>query len=368
MNSLAQRTLCTRSGADPKSAAAAPRAGLMALFPERWATNSAEQSLNGRLKPQARLKKRPAGLVVLLLGLLAFFTGCGSTQSRALTEQLLISDAVDRAIQQIDFSDLADQRVYLDDQYLVPIQGPGFVNAHYVESCIRQHLVASGCLLQDVKENADIVVEARMGAMGADAHEVVYGIPQNNALSAAATVFANAPSVPTIPEISAGKTSIGFGAAKIAVFAYVQQTREPLWQSGVVVGKSHSRDVWMLGAGPIQSGTIYSSTRFAGQRLAWLNLNRRTPEPKLSPTPYLAEAHFNRYSDVRMAQTDSASETTGDSESGPQAQTASAIAVPEAPSSPPSQPRIVEGPLPPNGPPPIPPSNGFDPPSPPQFR
>lgn len=298
------------------------------------------------------------------------FTGCGSTQSRALTEQLLVSDAVDRAIQQIDFSDLADHKVYLDDQFLIPIKGPGFVNAEYVESSIRQHLVASGCFLQDKKEDADIVVEARLGAMGADAHEVVYGIPQNNALSSAASVFANAP-VPTIPEISAGKMSIGFGAAKVAVFAYVQETREPLWQSGVMIGKSHSRDVWMLGAGPIQSGTIYSSTRFAGQRLAWLNLNRRQPEPKLSPIPYMAEAHFNTMSDIRMAREDGAEGASGD---GPAAETAQAIPVPPTqPAATLQGPQIVEGPLPPNvpspdGPPPTPPSQGFNPNLPPEFR
>ena len=44
-----------------------------------------------------------AGAILLSLAL----TGCGSTKSRTATEQLLMSDAVDRAIAQIDFSELA---------------------------------------------------------------------------------------------------------------------------------------------------------------------------------------------------------------------------------------------------------------------
>jgi len=237
----------------------------------------------------ARLRLALGALVLMSLGSLV---GCGTTQSKALTEQLLVSDAVDRAIQQIDFSDLSEEQVYLDNQFLKPILGPAFVNAHYVESSLRQHLVASGARLQDTKETADIIVEARLGAMGSDGHEVVYGIPQNNTISNAASMLPNTPQLPTMPEISVGKTSIGYGAAKVAIFAYERVSREPLWQSGVLIGRSNSRDVWVLGAGPVQSGSIYASTRFAGQRLAWLPFIHRPPGPKLSPVPYMAEMHF----------------------------------------------------------------------------
>ena len=48
----------------------------------------------------------------------ALACGCGTTKwsdsPRTATEQLLISDAVDRAISEIDFSALADKDVYLD--------------------------------------------------------------------------------------------------------------------------------------------------------------------------------------------------------------------------------------------------------------
>jgi len=50
----------------------------------------------------------------LVLAFSVVLAGCGTTKSRSATEQLLISDAVDRAIAIIDFSPLADKTVFLD--------------------------------------------------------------------------------------------------------------------------------------------------------------------------------------------------------------------------------------------------------------
>lgn len=241
------------------------------------------------------MDKPRCGWLVSLLGLALLSLGCGTTQSKNVTEQLLVSDAVDRAVQQLDFSDLTGRTVYLDDTYLQPVVNPNtFVNANYVKSSLRQHLVASQCFLQEKSEDAEIIVEPRLGAMGSDAHEVVYGIPANNTISNAANLLPNSPGLPALPEIAAGKTSMGFGAAKLAVFAYERESRDPIWQSGMLIGRSNSKDVWILGAGPIQSGTIYSSARFAGQRLAWIPGMRPNNRTRLSPVPYMAELSFSK--------------------------------------------------------------------------
>jgi hypothetical protein len=63
------------------------------------------------------------------------------------------------------------------------------------------------------------------------------------------------------------KRDVKSAAAKIAVFAYDRETREPLWQSGVAQAGSNARDTWILGIGPIQYGSIYRGTRFAGKRI-----------------------------------------------------------------------------------------------------
>ena len=69
-------------------------------------------------------------------------------------------------------------------------------------------------------------------------------------------------------------------AAKVSVFAYDRETREPLWQSGIAQAGSSARDTWILGVGPIQYGTIYNGTRFAGKRFK--NFGANTDDSRLA--------------------------------------------------------------------------------------
>jgi hypothetical protein len=203
----------------------------------------------------------------MALAALVLLAGCGTTKSRSATEQLLMSDAVDRTIANIEFDELAGQKVYFDATYIQSVKGIGFVNADYVVSAIRQQMVSYGCLLQDKPEEADFVVEGRVGALGNDGHEIVYGVPASTGVTDAASLLPNTPTIPMIPEISIAKKQDYLGATKIALFAYHRETREPVWQSGVAVKTSNAKDVWFFGAGPFTEGTIYEGPRFAGMRL-----------------------------------------------------------------------------------------------------
>ncbi|MGY8746757.1 MAG: DUF6655 family protein [Pirellulales bacterium] len=205
------------------------------------------------------------GLWALPLCLVAL-VGCGTTTTRTATEQLLMSDAVDQAISQINFQSLRGQKVFLDTLYLHSVKGVGFVNSEYIISSLRQQLTASSCLIQDTRESADIIVEPRVGALGTDGHEVVYGIPQAGSLTSAASMFSNSP-LPVLPELSLGKSNAQSGIAKVIVFAYDRESRLPIWQSGIAKAESTSSNTWYLGAGPFQKGTIYEGMRFAGQKL-----------------------------------------------------------------------------------------------------
>jgi len=214
----------------------------------------------------------PRGIVwlcALLLGTLAgSLTGCGTMKSNAATEQMLNSDAVDAAVAKIDFTPLKGQLVYLDTQYMVNHKGVGFVTAEYVISSLRQQMMAAGLLLQTKMEDADYVVEGRIGTLGIDSHEVVYGIPANNlnAAASAAATLSGVPAAPSIPEMSVGRRNAQAGAAKIGVFAYHKESREAIWQSGISVAKATSRDMWIFGVGPFQRGSIHhGKTKFAGE-------------------------------------------------------------------------------------------------------
>lgn len=192
--------------------------------------------------------------------------GCGTTTNRVGTEQLLISNAIDEAVAQIDFAHLAGNKVFLDTTYLKTDRGSGLVNTNYVISSLRQQLTAADCQIHDSIEDADIVVEPRIGAMGTDGHKVTYGIPKTGGLSAAASAFSGSP-VSAIPEISFAQSDALSGIAKVVVFAYNSATREPVWQSGTAKAESNSTSTWVLGAGPFQKGSVYDTTRFAGRAI-----------------------------------------------------------------------------------------------------
>jgi hypothetical protein len=189
-------------------------------------------------------------------------TGCGSTRTsntmRTATEQMLISDAIDRTVDSIDFTPLANQAVYFDDSRLTDVVDKG-----YLVSSLRQHLLASGCVLKEKREDATFVVEPRAGAVGTDNHDLLFGVPalQLPQVPLATTIPA------AIPEIPFAKRRDQRGVAKVAVFAYRRDTGEPVWQSGLVINKSTANDIWVLGAGPFQRGSIYERAQFAGKRL-----------------------------------------------------------------------------------------------------
>ncbi|HVT29568.1 MAG TPA: DUF6655 family protein [Lacipirellulaceae bacterium] len=188
--------------------------------------------------------------------------GCGTTRSsdtaRTATEQLLISDAIDRAVQTMDVRALAGQTVFLDDSKLAES-----VDKNYLISTLRQYLLDNGCKIREKREDAEFVVEARSGAIGTDSNDLLFGLPS-----------INVPQIPlvqpvpaVIPEIPIAKRKDQRGVAKIAIFAYHRETGAPVWQSGLVEQESSANNVWILGAGPFQRGTIYHATEFAGNSI-----------------------------------------------------------------------------------------------------
>ncbi|MEM9826598.1 MAG: DUF6655 family protein [Planctomycetota bacterium] len=214
--------------------------------------------------PGKRLVRRLAAVGYLSLALLA---GCGTTRKYEATEQLVISDAVDQSVSQIDFRPLSGRKVYLDASYLRHVRGSGFVNAEYVISSLRQQIVGAGCLIQDGSADADIIIEARLGTLGMDDHRVTFGVPENNALANAVNLLPNSPSIPSIPEIAFIKREAREAAAKVVAFAYDRETRSPIWQSGVGSSVANARDTWVLGVGPIQGGSVRKDTKLAGHKL-----------------------------------------------------------------------------------------------------
>ena len=226
-----------------------------------------------RISPQIAVSLRCVGaawrfrrlvLACMTIGFGVSSNGCGTTRTQEASEQLTLSAAVDNSVAAIDFRPMAGQKVFFDDTYIKGVKSPTFVNADYVISSMRQQIMAAGCLLQDKADTADIIIEGRIGTLGADDHRVTYGIPENNVLGVAATFLAPMPTrAPTMPEIAVARRDAREGAAKVAAFAYHRETRQPLWQSGISNSIATSQNTWVLGIGPFQGGSIRDSSQLA---------------------------------------------------------------------------------------------------------
>lgn len=198
-------------------------------------------------------------------------SGCGTTTQATATDQMVASDAVDRSVSQIDFTPLTGQKVFLDTSYIqspkTPI-GIGFVNPEYVVSSLRQQMMAAGLELMETRDLSDFIVEARLGVLGGDSHELVYGIPSGSGIGSAASsavaATTSVPILPSLPELAFAKRKDHMAAVKVAAFAYHRESRERAWQSGIALGKSSAHDYWILGAGPFQKGDIHKGVQLAG--------------------------------------------------------------------------------------------------------
>src|SRR4051812_42263179 len=172
--------------------------------------------------------------LALRAALYALVAGCGINKSRLATEQLVVSDAVDKTVATIDFSPLSGQKVYFDTQYLDGLNMGPNGNVKYMISSMRQQMMAYDLRLQEKPETADFIVEGRVGVLANDGYEVTYGIP-GSAAAASATAFFPSPVPipgPQMPELSLGRRNHQAGSAKVGLFAYDRLTREPVWQAG----------------------------------------------------------------------------------------------------------------------------------------
>ncbi len=182
-----------------------------------------EQFCRGRLS--ACLKS--VGLAVVIGGLT---TGCVVTRQsepkRTAVEQLLLSNAADAALAGVDLSPLNGKKVYLEEKYFESEDKP------YVLGAIRELISAAGGQLQDAADTADIIVEARSGALSIDSGTSLVGFPEMPVpIPLSGTVVS--------PEVPFYKADRQFGVARIALLAYDAKDRQHFLSTGSQAGYSH---------------------------------------------------------------------------------------------------------------------------------
>ena len=237
----------------------------------------------GTQRPTACSASRPSLACLLLLMLASLLaTGCGTTRwtdsARTATEQLLTSDAIERAVMQVDATPLAGRKAFLDVSAMNQTN-----DSAYLSSSLRHQLLACGVGIAESKADAEVIVEARAGAIGTNRDELMVGIPQTNL-----TIMGIGG---MLPEMSAAKRTDQEAVAKLSLFAYDRETGMPLWQSGVQNVASRTHDRWYFGAGPFKTGDINDNPRFAGIRLRMPTFSKGKPA-ELADAVKLTKPHL----------------------------------------------------------------------------
>ena len=152
--------------------------------------------------------------LICFVGLLAIIHtfGCASSKTsntaRTATEQMLLSNAIDRSLSNVSFDQMAGRKVFIDDKYLESI------DKGYVMGSLRHKTLAAGASLAKSADDADLVLEARSGGIGTDTEDSFIGIPS-----------IGVPGMPiTIPDMKLISRSKQMGTSKLGLVAYDPKT------------------------------------------------------------------------------------------------------------------------------------------------
>ncbi|MGC3968728.1 MAG: hypothetical protein QM775_15560 [Pirellulales bacterium] len=183
----------------------------------------------------------------LLLGAvgLSMFVGCAtikqSDTARTGVEQLLVSSAIDRSLDRVDFRPISGAAVYVEQKYL------DCVDKNYVVVATHQRLLRNGCTLVEKPEDAQVVLEVGSGGVGTDRQEMFVGVPE---ISVPVPVPIN------IPKLSIYSRTRSNGTAKLTLVAYDAKSKQAVINSGSMLARSDHKAWNILGSGHVVSGSV----------------------------------------------------------------------------------------------------------------
>lgn len=194
-----------------------------------------------------------ATVITLILLVIA---GCATIRTtdppRTATEEFLLSEAANRAIDQLAAGSLRDRRVYVEMRYLTAATQPSD-DFSFLVGDLRAKLLLNGVRLVNEPDKAQIILEVRSGGLGIDRRDSLLGIPSFVINSGGSGVS----SVPfATPEVALVKTQRQRAFASVAFAAYWNDTGELISQSGPFIGRTLREDYWFLGTGPRTVGNI----------------------------------------------------------------------------------------------------------------
>jgi hypothetical protein len=179
------------------------------------------------LRARIRFFACPA-LILAALALAACTTIKESSPQRTATEELLISTAVDRAVEQMNLKIPQGTKVFVDADQL-----QGSDDGKYAAGAMKDRLLRGGAHLVDDKGKADAVVAVRAGALSIDDKQTLVGIDSFDAPIPFAGQAAK------IPQIAVYSDKVRQGVAKIAAFGYSTSDGKLIDITGPHFGYSH---------------------------------------------------------------------------------------------------------------------------------
>ena len=159
-------------------------------------------------------------IFVLAIASVFAITGCTepsiTNTGRNAVQELLLSHAVERGLDQMDFRPLKDKKVVMDYVYLAP-------QAHkeYFQACAETCLYTSGATIVSKAEEADYIVRLYVGALATESTQWNIGTPTlpipipDTSLNVA------------IPELSLLKRITRNGVARFSAIILDAKTKKP---------------------------------------------------------------------------------------------------------------------------------------------
>jgi hypothetical protein len=173
-------------------------------------------------------------LILAMLALGACTTTRETSPQRSATEQLLISTAVDRAVERMDLKIPQGTKVFLDAEQLEGSDGK------YAAGAMKDRLLRGEANLVADRGKADAVVEIRAGALSIDDKQTLFGIGSFDVPVPLAGQAAK------IPEIALYKQKERVGVAKIAAIGYSTADGKLIESTGPQFGYSHEDEKVLL--------------------------------------------------------------------------------------------------------------------------
>jgi len=181
----------------------------------------------------------------LIVACVAACLGCATTKesdtARTGIEQLLVSSAVDGALDRIDFTPVRGAKIYLEEKYL------DCVDKNYVIVSLEERLLSAGSTLVAKPEEADVIMHVTSGGVGTDRQEKYVGISE---------IPLPPPSPISIPQVSLLSRQRANGTAKLRIVAFDAKSRRPVLAGGAALARSDFKSWKVLGAGPVESGSV----------------------------------------------------------------------------------------------------------------